>query len=73
MEKVIEFLNGFDHGSRAKWCRANDLNEVVISQIANRHKGIGLEIAQKIIDGSGGKLTFEDFRQPRLVHSRRAA
>ena len=61
MDKVKDFLNSFPRGTRADWCRLNNLDPTRISQIANGHKGVGLDYAAAIISGSGGKLTIYDF------------
>lgn len=62
MDKVKRFLNGFERGTRAQWCRDHGLDPIRIAQIAGGHKGVGLSYAQKIIDASDGQLGFDDFR-----------
>lgn len=59
--KVVEFLRSFPNGTRAEWARKHDLDPTRLSQIANGHKGIGLDYAIKIIKGSDGQLCIDDF------------
>lgn len=61
MDKVKEFLKSIPKGERADWARKHGMDPVRISQILGGHKGIGLEYADKIIDGSDGKLVLKDF------------
>ncbi len=61
MKKVIGFLKAIPKRNRADWATKNGMDPVRISQIVGGHKGVGLQYAAKIIKGSGGALTLDDF------------
>lgn len=61
MDKLIAYLKTLPRGGRAKFAKEARLCPTYLWRIEHGQKGVGLEVAARLVAASHGALRLEDF------------